>query len=46
KFNLNSNEILLEFRNPEYAVVLLNNEVLNIHYNDFTFDKNLIFHEK
>ncbi|HEG7993239.1 TPA: phosphodiesterase [Campylobacter jejuni] len=46
KFDLNSNEILLEFRNPEYAVVLLNNEVLNIHYNDFTFDKNLIFHEK
>ncbi|MCW1679543.1 hypothetical protein OLS38_07565 [Campylobacter jejuni] len=45
KFDLNSNEILLEIRNPEYAVVLLNNEVLNIHYNDFTFDKNLIFHE-
>lgn len=46
KFDLeNENEVFIEFRNPEYALILIQNTLLNVHFKDFSHQKTHILEE-
>lgn len=36
------NEVFIEFRNPEYSIILIENEMLNVHFRDFSHQSQVL----